>query len=573
MFIFFISLLSFYYVTKDYVKSYRLYALAYDSIEKDTFVKGEEYFSEAFSIRPNISKTREIAELYADKKEFLKAEEKYKLALSLNDRDYDTLLSYGDFFFKQKKYLEAEMIYRQYLKGFSDFDIAEILDESQITFLERIGENYIQWGEEDPSKFDGAQETYNDLNKINPKRELFYSAKLLQVFALIKDYNQAKIFYLLINKKNSNAVFEMPYLAYLGFLNSTFKNYNSLDVIDLVREDLSKENTYMTKTIESMLKKLEQEFPQSPHVFLEAAKWNQNIGEDERAEALALKSLRLYQGDLSVKSFPSDELYAFLGEINYKRQDNLSAVDYFESALLVNENNPLANYYLGKISFVQLDQNQEAVGFFQKALEHWAEVRNGPQYLDILYNLGFLNFLKGKEQISNDENQEAQKSFESSLLYWNDLSENISLNKNYLSDYALGLSYLYLEKYDLARSVFLVHLNDLQQDYKDYQRNTEDNIVPLEELKRRVYVLSDIYNNLGVIDLKESLNNGEVLNRHVFQESLNYFIDSIVIKDKLGLLPTVPNSNFHALNDLSPNRDLKNYFQISDQFLTKSLLF
>ncbi len=570
--IFFISLLSFYYITKDYIKSYRLYALSYDSIENDDFVRGEEYFADAFSTRPNISKTREIAELYADKQEFLRAEEKYELALSLNGRDYDTLLSYGDFFFDQGKYPEAEMIYQRYLSG--DSDIADAFDNSQVIFLEKIGETYIQWGKEDPAKFDQAEETYNDLNKVNPSRRLFYHAKLLQVFSLTKDYNQAKSLYSFINSEDENAVFRTPFVTYLSFLNSTFKNYNSLEYIDFVREDLSRENQYMTRAIEGMLKKLEQEFPRDAQVFLEAAKWNDNTGDDERAEALALKSLRLHEEEPNgLRDFPLDELYAFLGEISYEKEDNLSAVNYFENSLEANENNPLANYYLGKISFVDLEQNERALNFFDRALTHWAEVKNGPQYLDILYNLGYLNFLKGKEQTFNDQEEEAQKSFESSLLYWNDLSDNISLDKNYLSDYALGLSYLYLEKYDLARSTFLVHLSDLRQNYQDFQRNEENNLISLEELKNRIYVLSDIYNNLGVIDLKESFDNGEVLNRNVFQESLNYFIDSIVIKDKLGLLPTIPNSNFHALNDLSPNSDLKDYFQISDQFLNKSLLF
>ncbi len=566
-----VSLFSFYFFTRDYIKSYRLYALAEKNIEGNNFVKGEEYFFDAFSLKPNIVKTREIAELYEKKQEFLRAEEKFKLALSLNKNDFATLLSYGDFFFRQKRYAEAEVVYRQYLENTSDFSLSEIIDESQVVFLERLGVNYIKWGEEDPNQFTKAKDIYDNLHQKNPDKKLFYYAKLLQINALTKNYNEAKAFYLFIQNDEASAgekIFLEPYLDYLDFLNETFKNYQSLEYLEFVQKNLSEENEYLVSSITTILELLESAYPDNSRVFLEAAKWEKNTGNDNKAVALALKSLRLYEEDPFTNPIP-DELFSFLGELSYENKSFLEAVDFFENALDYNPSNPLANYYLGKINALEPDNYQASLAFFERALNNWQEVKNGPQHLDILYNLGYLNFLLGKEKI--DSQTEFQDNFTKALDYWTDLSENISKDKDYLVDYGLSLAYLHLEKYDLAEATLLLHLEELENNYTIYQSRKEGP-GPLTDLENRLYVLSDIYNNLAVVNLKKALDNNQIISRKDFQDSLNYFINAISIKDKLGLLTTIPSSNFNAINNRTLNSDLKDYFQIAESFLPNSLL-
>ncbi len=559
--IFFISLISFYFITKDSIKSYRLYALAEEEINNNNFIDGESYFAEAFAVRPNITKIREIGETYESKQEYQKAEEKYQLALSLNPKDFPTLLSYGDFFFNQKKHLEADEVYQRYTE---DVGAINVLSSEEKTMWERIGENYIQWGKVEPTQFEKGKEVYDYLEGVNPERKLFYYAKQLQIRALNQNYNESKIYYSLIQKENDRAIFFKPYIDYLSFLNNFLKNINSVEYADFIRSNLSEENNFIFSAFQHILFLLESKFPNSHELFFEAAKWEKNILDNDKALSLGLKALRLFEEN-KPKDFEVDNLYAFLGELNYIKKNNLNAINYFESAIAVNPQNPIANYFLGRINYFDLDNDAKALPFFEAALRDWQEIKNGPQYFDILYNLGYINYEMGKANTSG----EARKiNYEKALVYWNELAENISLEKSYLVDYNLGLVYLSMEKYDLAASTFFLHLNELENNYRDF-KNNQDNFVL--ELERRIEILSDIYNNLGVIELNKSLVGQTVIDKETFQSSLNYFINSISTKNELGLLSTIPTSNFHTLNDTSLNQNIKSALQISDQSLPKNL--
>ncbi|MBL8992557.1 MAG: hypothetical protein JNM63_04405, partial [Spirochaetia bacterium] len=151
-----------------------------------------------------------------------------------------------------------------------------------------------------------------------------------------------------------------------------------------------------------------------------------------------------------------------------------------------------------------------------------------------------------------------------SLAYWNELRGQIG--RNYAVEYGLGDVYLHLGENDLA-------LGQLQSAVDNSAKHLEmlyDTSRALSrDLRKRIEILSDLYNNLGVAEMGMVLKNREPA--YYRRSAVNHFINAIDLKERLSLPRGIPTANFQLLKQ-GKNPDFRD-LQIADENLPKRLDF
>ena len=207
------------------------------------------------------------------------------------------------------------------------------------------------------------------------------------------------------------------------------------------------------------------------------------------------------------------------------------------------------------MEFNDLVKAEEKLG---RAYINWNLEKNDA-YRDLLYSYGYVNYKQGRIQLD-------QEKLERALGFWNQLLNDQQITHSESVEFALSLTYLGLERYDLAEAFIDESIQDITPDLDYFQKSRGE--VP-DRVLERVKMLSDNYNNLGVVQVSKALSERQ-RNRYINkQKAIEHFIDSITLKDELNLLKGVPYANFNRINNFP---QVQEDFFLSDGSLPKTLL-
>ncbi|BBM88508.1 hypothetical protein COTS27_00188 [Spirochaetota bacterium] len=158
-----------------------------------------------------------------------------------------------------------------------------------------------------------------------------------------------------------------------------------------------------------------------------------------------------------------------------------------------------------------------------------------------------------------------EEKLQKALTYWNQLLADPRITKRYVLDYAIANAYLLLGRYQLAEAKIEQGITELIASYNHY---TEANGKVTDPVITEVSILSDLYNNLGIVKAEQRAQQRD--NPYLLkQAALENFINAITIKDKLSLLRGHSYANFNTLN--YENKEQRG-FLLTDEYMPSELI-
>ncbi len=530
-----------YQYANKYIRANQFYEKGLDFIEEDAYLESNDMYQKAVNLWPNIEKINEYANKYISLGRFYDAQKKYEDALKLKPNHYLTKLNFAKMYVIKKDYQIAEDRFKKMTER----------HPKKIKILEEMGELYLDWGNEDRSKFRNADATYN-LIMANKGPHAKYFVKKMHLEAKRNNYLKAKIYYnnaLILDPKFINLKSHGIWVDYLqNIYNNFFEPKNAH------RSKYDQEQLFIVRTINELTEKIYQKDQDHFLNYYYAARWNMSVDSLNKAEKFAKKGVELFEKKGGFLRFDASKLYNILGMTQYKKNNIIEAVNAFQTSLDLNPSTSLPNYYMGHISFHKLGNFEKAKEYFNTAKLYWKEEKNH-YYDELLYSLGYVYYQEGL-----DNKNFSSESYREAFNYWQELSDRYP--NNYLSSYVSGLAYLSLKEYDLAEAQFRVTFDLLKRYINVYKENGGS---VAKEIKQKVEVLTDLYNNIAIAQMGKSYQNiRPVYNR---QKSLKNLINAISLKDQMGLTKGIPIANYNLINH-SKNTSINNFI-IANNFLPK----
>ena len=528
--------------TQKYLTAHNLYREGRKSIDEFNYEKSEDLFLRALNHWPRTIECIKYAQKYVEQGRYYDAEKKYLQALKIDPDNIDVRLNLAKLFILKNDFGEAEKRLNE-------------LVEEKYSVLEDLGDLYLKWSEVDKEKFNEANRVYNELIKKHP-RQKFYYAKKLEINAKENNYYKAKTFYNFLQKSDSSYFEVKSFTSYLKFLTEVYRRDYSSESRAIVERD---EQLFIVQTAQDLSKILYEKAKDFLPAYSEIAHWLNEIEEYEKAGVVADKGLSIWErGNLNVSIRPSD-MYVASGFAKYKQGDNLTSMINFQKALEYDENHEYANYYLGLINEVEFNDLDKAMGFFNRAKAHWKR-KTDPTYDKLLSHLAYNYYQNVRNNFQNVGPIKPADQLKLSLNYWIEVKER--RGDSYLISYAIGNTYLRLREYDLALAEYQIGQAKLRKYLKNYKNNLNG---ATPDIKNKLGVLSDIYNNIAVAKMGKSYDNLEIMVNK--QRALQYLIDSIELKEKLKLIKGAPLANFNRINDA--NIKSLDSFKIADKYMVE----
>jgi hypothetical protein len=165
-----------------------LYRSGYHRIAEDRYPEAEEDFARATAMREFIAWYYRYAEAYAAKRQYILAEKKYASLIELHPRERKGILDWARLEQEQLKYEEAvrvlvgvpQPLYRQApteeQRGKSGLLSWDYFNQEGLLLL---GDIYLDWGDEDSSKFEDARRTYATLIDHYGYKDIYLERMLL----------------------------------------------------------------------------------------------------------------------------------------------------------------------------------------------------------------------------------------------------------------------------------------------------------------------------------------------------------------------------------------------------------
>ncbi len=562
---------SIYFAYKTYAPI-RLYENTIIAIKEDRHLDAELLFNEAYTSKPDIHYTVKIGMAYAKKGMIEEGEKKFSLLLNDFPTDLDSLLANAVFFRKLKRFNKAQNILNKTRQLYPD-NIAQMNEEVNLLITE--GKN-LKDNDKAHKLWEQAEKIISDLSVIDPDNNFRYLQKLVALSALTHEFNQAKNYFILL--KDHKEPYEIESISiYLDYLMDVQEGNQKKSFIKQEKKITDLEQTYIVSIVYNILDNLKRSYGEHYDIELLQGRWEKVINKSE----LALKHAQRGLGLIEIENnyfLNDDKIKAFnlIGQLYIKKNENILAKDSFKKSLEVNSKDPLANYYLGKLNFLNLHQHLTSYEQLTTAYNEWNDPNN-IRYADILYTLGYIDLHIGKSipNISDPEKQKArQKHFKRSITFWSELAKLNIKEKNYLVDFNLGTGYLYLQEYEMAEIFYESNLELLEPTVK-YFNNKDDIFIRETGFKREeLQILSDTYNNLAVAQIGKN-SSGSPTPVDINGEAIEYFISSIILKDKIGDFKGIPYANFNTLNDYPKNNLAfvnQRPFRIADSSIPKSII-
>lgn len=545
--------------TSHYTRAYRLYSKGLTAIDERQYQASEEFFTEAFGMVPSVKKCNEYAAKYIEKGRYYDAEKKYELALTLEPKDYTTLFNFAKMYVIKEDFATAERRLREMVTN---------TFRGKIEVREELGNMFIDWGRVDASKFVEGDKVFNTLLLRKEKYPL-YLAKKMEIASLQRNYTNARRWFEELKKEDKSYLLPEAHGEYLTLL---LNRYEERYVYSPIQEEERKvpagytdDRLYLVKVLEDVGEKIYQEDKSYLPNYYTLSRWKYITRDEKQAERIIQKGISLYEKKGAGKHFHAAELYEMGGIIKEKRGAVNDAIRLFTTSLEMNEDSPLANFHMGRISVEHLGNISNANDYFNRAKLHWNK-GEGKDYAELLHGLAYTFYFKDKLARENAEKPgtPGRENLLRSLAYWNELRGQIG--RNYAVEYGLGDVYLHLGENDLA-------LGQLQAAVDNSSKHLEmlyDTSRALSrDLRKRIEILSDLYNNLGVAEMGMVLKNREPA--YYRRSAINHFINAIDLKERLSLPRGIPTANFQLLKQ-GKNPDFRD-LQIADENLPKRLDF
>lgn len=472
--------------------SQMLYAKGHREVQEDNYAVGNGYFDRASDIWPHKSWFYTYAEEYVDKNQYFLAEEKYEQLLRRYPLDKKGVLDYAR--------LEAAELsnYEQAVDILNRFLNENLYDYEAMLLL---GDTYMQWADENPSKYANARETYAVLlERYGGQPEVLF--RMLRYFIRTDNYEEV------VNLKNQ------------------FQAAESVTVNPQVYAELGGYLLDKGKLdeVQDILFRAHKVDPTVPAIHYHLSRYFRRIeeyGEEEKALNKALRFLS------ESKPYSQRELallintYNKLGEVNYRNELFLDAEQKFQKAKNLYEDakernilGPSENFgeiyaNLGDLYYYVGNDYDTAYALFEEA------GRNLFRNKSIDYKMGYINYIK------ND--------FEGALLDFYEAAGPFSNNKNLMYSTA---NTLYRRGAYSAAQGYYNHLLDLLENEKDripYLMPEER-----EEHKALMEMITKTYNNLGVTLNKLDMQSKDPTK---YSESLRYLTISTEYADLLSRDP------------------------------------
>lgn len=536
----------------DMVRSEIAYRDSYANIEDRRYDIGEKRFEDAYAIMPSVRWINRIADLYIDRGLFLDAEKKYIRGLDFDPENKDVLNQYGEMLTFKGDYSRSYGKFREALKH----------HPGNIDSQKGLAENFIEWGIVSERRWVEGDKILSELVSQDSDNKLFYLSKKLEIASLRRNYPTSKFYYEKINELDEDYVDEKSLRRYGQFLINHYGRINTAIDNDGIDQNLRNQNNYIVATVQDIIKKVFEKNPNYLPALYTTASWFHVLDQDDKAMNWVRRGIEIIEKQnqpvVFRERFSPTHFYNLEGELFYEKGDFYGALESFQKSTDYNQNDAFANYYLGRIDLLEFNDLVKAEEKLGRAYINWDMERNDA-YRDLLYSYGYVNYKQGRAELD-------QEKLERALGFWNQLLNDQQINDSWSVEFALSLTYLELDRYDLAQAFIDESIEDITPDL-DYFQKTGGS-VPIDVLER-VKMLSDNYNNLGVVQASKALSERQ-RNRYINkQKAIEHFIDSITLKDELNLLKGVPYANFNRINNFP---QVTEDFLLADSALPKTLL-
>lgn len=378
------------------------YKQGYVLLENNEFPQSEDKFAEAVSHKPVKKWFFKFADGYRAKKQYERAGNVYRNALSIFNHDLKAGINYAEMeLYDRANYERAEEIVRR-----------EILDYhiNNPDGLLLLGDIFLEWAQVDDSKYELAKNQYVELLQRYGEDNLLYLSRMLRYYIrtdkLREVLNLKSLFY---QKKNRKALGSDDWTELSGYL------------LDKLYGKLDKNDEYLRSSIEdvrSMLEIAVSSNQENPVAHYNLARYfiHNNYNDQARSElenALSLfdssksrtkkdvyrqinasrilgelyagnheylkaqevytRGADLYNSEHDSTGFEGDEntgkLFADLGDIDYFVSGELDSALYnYKKATEIKSDTPSVNYRIGAIYYGKEDYDN-ALSSFLKVLE------------------------------------------------------------------------------------------------------------------------------------------------------------------------------------------------------------
>jgi tetratricopeptide (TPR) repeat protein len=161
-----------------------LYRTGYERIAEERYLEAEEAFAKAVKTKEYIVWYYRYAEAYAAKRQYILAERKYATLIERHPRETEGILAWARLEREQMKYEEAVKVLKgvprrpgdESTRGKSGLLSWDYFNKDGLLLL---GDIYLDWADEDPSKFAEARKAYATLIEHYGDKPLFLERMLL----------------------------------------------------------------------------------------------------------------------------------------------------------------------------------------------------------------------------------------------------------------------------------------------------------------------------------------------------------------------------------------------------------
>ena len=352
------------------------------SIESGQYEKAIKRFDEAGTYKKKRKWYFKFANAFREKKQFLSAETIYERLLSDFNHDRQGGIEYADMLSTDlRNYEKAEKVLK---RGVLDYHIND-----QDTLL-ALGDVYLDWADEDSTKYEEAKKTYVSLINLYGPKDVF-SGRMMRYF--IRTDNLAEVLplknYFLNKKLPDEDLIELSgYLLEKRYEPKPTDSENLIGKIDDLRE---------------LLEKAIKKRPESPEANYNMGRFFLHNQKNEAAKDYLVNAINLYEDSIkmtpkrTIRQIDSMRLYGELiaGDKLYNEAQEIyaKALAKYEAYTAQKGIYPspvigklYANY--GDISYFIAGDYDEALDAYEHAVR---ELNNSPS---IQYKMGYIHYQK-----------------------------------------------------------------------------------------------------------------------------------------------------------------------------------
>ncbi len=353
-----------------------LYNKGYKELEAGNYINANEYFDKAADIEVFKKQFYRYAEGFAGQKQWTYAEAKYDELLKFYPLDKKGTIDYASMeFYKLYNYEKASKLLKNFL---SDPENATDYDA-----LLLYGDVNLEWGSEDPSRYETARRAYARIMKnYGTGNEVLF--RMMKYFIRTDNYKEVEIL-----KRRFQADKELVVDPEV---------YAELAEYQINRNDLD--------DVRDILFRAKDVDPTLPEIHYQLARYFRKVKdpvEEDKALAQALHYLKEKEPLSMKRREMMIDVYRRTGERSYAKKEYLQSQEYYEKGIaLLNESRKLSvvrfqNPDYGKLYADLGDIYYFVAGDLERALDMYNKAEEEEYHsTDIDYKKGYIYYTEGK---------------------------------------------------------------------------------------------------------------------------------------------------------------------------------